>query len=343
VHLFVTGGTGFIGKALLRHWVDRPEALAGWRFTLLSRHPELFRQTFGDLLAGLDVQLHRGDIMHPASLPDDASITHVLHGATDSTIGPSLPPLVRFDQIVQGTRNVLETARRLGVKRLLLISSGGAYGPPSPGMESIPETWNGMPDPLEPQNAYSLAKRQAEHLCALYHEAYGVESVIARGFAFVGEDLPVDAHFAIGNFLRDALRGDTVTVQGDGTPIRSYMDQRDLARWLTVMLLKGQAQRAYNVGSDHAVSIADVAHIIARHGAHPALPVNVLRAAPMGQAARRNCYVPDLSRARTELGLDVEFGLEAAIEHTLARLRARSTGYRGRERRRPARAPAGLD
>lgn len=320
VHLLVTGGTGFFGKALLRHWASDP-LTEGWRFTLLSRDPEQFRHRHGHLLAGLDVHLHRSDILDPASFPRDRSITHILHAATDSTYGLSLAPLARLDQIAQGTRNVLELARELDVKRFLLTSSGGVYGPPPAGMESIPESWNGMADPLEPQNAYSVAKRQAEHLCALYHDAYGIEAVIARCFAFVGEDLPLDVHFAIGNFIRDAMRGLHVTVKGDGLPIRSYMDQRDLARWLMVLLMQGQARRPYNVGSDQPVTIAELAHVVGRHAGSP--QVDILGARPSGQSAMRNLYLPDIGRARAELGLDVTIGLDEAIEHTLARLRAR--------------------
>jgi UDP-glucuronate decarboxylase len=321
VHIFVTGGTGFFGKALLRYWSSgaAPE-LAGARFTLLSRDPERFAKDHAGLFSGLDVRLHAGDILRPESLPDDTSFTHILHAATDSTRGLELSPLARYDQIVDGTRHVLDLARRLGVTRVLLTSSGGVYGAPPAGIDAIPETWNGMPDPLEPQNAYSVAKRQAEHLCALYHDACGIDTVIARCFAFVGEDLPLDAHFAIGNFLRDALEGRDITVNGDGTPIRSYLDQRDLARWITVLLLRGRGQRAYNVGSDRPITIGDLAATVAVHA--PGAVVRVQRQPVVGQSARRNCYLPDISRARIELGLDVAIGLDDAIAHTLSRHRA---------------------
>lgn len=318
MHIFVTGGTGFFGKALLRHWGSgaSPE-LAGARFTLLSRAPQRFAERHADLLAGLDVAFHQGDIQQPQSLPADPSFTHILHAATDSTLGLGLTPLARYEQIVDGTRNVLDLGRRLGVERVLLASSGGVYGAPPAGVDAVPESWNGMPDPLEPQNAYSVAKRQAEHLCALYHDAYGLKSVVARCFAFVGEDLPLDAHFAIGNFMRDALAGRDIVVQGDGSPVRSYLDQRDLARWLSVLLLRGTPQRAYNVGSDQPVAIADLARLVGRLSS-PQAPVRILGQRIEGQSAKRNVYLPDVSRVRAELGLEVTIPLEAAIAHALA-------------------------
>jgi len=318
--LFVTGGTGFFGKALLRRWAGSTDGeLRHARITLLSRDPERFKAQHGALLDGLDVTLHRGDILHPASLPTADDFTHILHAATDSTTGPQHTPLQRFEQIAAGTRNVLEWARGRGVRRVLLTSSGGVYGPQPADCERIPEQWLGMADPLEPQNAYSVAKRMAEHLCALYQQAYGIECVIARCFAFVGEDLPLDVHFAVGNFMRDVLAGGEIVIQGDGTPLRSYMDQRDLADWLGTLLLRGVAGRAYNVGSDEALSIAELAALVSRVGGKDTA-VRVMRQAPSGSSAQRNRYVPDISRARAELGLDITVPLEDAVRHALARI-----------------------
>ena len=318
MHLFVTGGTGFFGKALLRHWAAA--SVAGMAVTLLSRSPRAFQARHADLLRGLDVRFVEGDVLRPQTLPRDGEFTHVLHAATDSTLGPGLAPLARYDQIVDGSRHVLDMAVRLGVKRVLVTSSGGVYGPQPAALERLPEDFNGMADPLNPQNAYSVGKRAVEHLCALYADQHGLEPVIARCFAFVGEDLPLDVHFAIGNFMRDALAGREIVVQGDGSAIRSYLDQRDLARWLMAMLQLGAAGRAYNVGSDRGLSIADLARLVGRI-AGPDLPVRVLGRPAEGQAARRNVYVPDIARVGSELGLRVDIDLEDAIRHAIARLR----------------------
>ena len=321
MHLFVTGGTGFFGKALLRHWSagGAPE-LIGARFTLLSRNPRLFLASHGDLLEGLDVHLAEGDIQRPETLPR-GDYTHVLHAATDSTIGLSLSPLQRFNQIVDGTRHVLDLALRSGKPRVLLVSSGGVYGQQPVTLTTMPESYTGMAEPLNPHNAYSVGKRMAEHLGALYHEAHGLDAIVARCFAFVGKDLPLDAHFAVGNFMRDALVGREIVINGDGMPLRSYLDQRDLANWLTTLLLRGESQRAYNVGSDEAVSIADLAALVSRMSGGRS-QVRVLGQASDGQAAQRNRYVPDISRARKELGLTVRYPLHEAIADTLEALRA---------------------
>lgn len=99
-------------------------------------------------------------------------------------------------------------------------------------------------------------------------------------------------------------------VSGDSTALRAYLDQRDLAVWLLALLEKGQAGRAYNVGSDQAISIADPAHQV-RDLVAPNKPVRILGKAEVNDARSR--YVPDISRVQTELGLEVTIPLAEAI------------------------------
>lgn len=321
MHLFVTGGTGFFGKALLRHWQQTGALVQGGetRVTLLSRNPSAFKAKYAHLLTGLNVDLHQGDIMNPSSLPNDPSITHVLHAATDSTLGPQLRPLERYDQIVDGTRHMLDFAVKHQVQRLLLTSSGGVYGAQPPDMEQIAEDYQGMPDPMLPSSAYSVGKRAAEHLCALYQDSFGLETVVARCFAFVGPDLPLDVHFAIGNFIRDALYAEEIVVGGDGTPVRSYLYQEDLAVWLMAMLQQGKSGRAYNLGSDQPITIAELAYLV-RDLVAPDKPVRIMNQADPSH--KKNRYVPCVVRAKSELGLTVRIGLKQAIQETAKSLTA---------------------
>lgn len=312
-HILLSGGTGFFGRALLRHLQD--SALRGPPMptvTVLTRTPQRFVRRFPEFDAQPWLRFHQADILRPVTLPSDARFTHVLHAATESTIGPQLTPITRFQQIVEGTRNLLDLAVSCQAKRFLLTSSGAVYGPQPAHLERVDETWLGSPDPLNPANAYGMGKRMAEHLCALYAQAHGLEIVVARCFAFVGPDLPLDVHFAIGNFIRDALHAESITVQGDGSPLRSYMDQRDLAQWLSVMLFKGQAGQAYNVGSDRTISVLELAHTV-RNLIAPEKQVTVLGAP--NHASPRNRYVSNIAKARDELGLKVTISLEDAIRY----------------------------
>ena len=303
--LLWTGATGFFGKALLRRARQADRGEIPERLHLLSRDPAAFAARHPALADQPGVVWHCGDVL-VGGYAALTGITHVVHAAADSTYGDRLSPLQRYDQIVTGTRNMLDFAVANGVKRFLLTSSGGVYGRQPANLERIPEDYMGMPDPMSPASAYGVAKRAAEHLCALYAEQHGLEVVIARCFAFVGQDLPLDVHFAIGNFIRDALWRDEIVVQGDGTAIRSYMDQRDLVDWLLTILERGESGRAYNVGSDEAISIADLAYLV-RDTLSPNKRVRILGNA-IGNA-ERNRYVPDVTKAKRELGLELTFSL----------------------------------
>jgi dTDP-glucose 4,6-dehydratase len=180
-------------------------------------------------------------------------------------------------------------------------------------MTHIPEEYNGAPDPLDPKSAYGEGKRLAEHLCSLYADAH-LQPKIARCFAFVGPYLSLDIHFAIGNFIRDALNGGPILVKGDGTPRRSYLYAADLAIWLWTILFRGHSLRPYNVGSDKWFSIKEVAQCVSEQF-HPAPAIEIRGTSDPQQPAQH--YVPDISRSIGELGLEVETDLASSIQKTI--------------------------
>jgi UDP-glucuronate decarboxylase len=307
--ILLTGGTGFFGRALLRHYHAFGLG-ADTSICVLSREPDRFCASHPDLVSSDQITFVQGDIQDRESLPWSHSFTHVLHAATDSTTGPQLTPLQRFNQIIEGTSHILDLAVATGARRFLLTSSGGIYGPQPAELEAIPEDWPGCPPLDQSSTAYSQAKRAAEHLCALYRDSHGLETVVARCFAFVGPDLPLSVHFAIGNFIRDALHAEVITVAGDGTPLRTYLDQRDLAHWLWTLLQQGQDGEAYNVGSDHVISIADLAYLV-RDLIAPQKTVRILGRSDT--TAARNRYIPSISKIKAMHGLHAEIALEQAI------------------------------
>jgi UDP-glucuronate decarboxylase len=309
--LLITGGTGFFGRALLRSWIRNESCgVTVPEVTILTRSPSSFIERYPEFSSKSWLTLHKSNILDYESLPVDDFFTHILHAATESTIGPSLSALQRYDEIVNGTRNILDYAVKNNVKRILLTSSGGVYGPQPATMSKIPEGYLGIPDPLDPMSAYSIGKRTAEHLCSLYNQRFGLETVIARCFAFVGEDLPLRAHFAIGNFIYDAIHSDKIIVTGNGAPVRSYMNQADLASWLLCILDKGIAGHAYNVGSDKGITILELAHLV-RDILSPRKSVVFKDIVTTFQG--RNMYVPDISVAKSELNLDIRISLEQSI------------------------------
>jgi dTDP-glucose 4,6-dehydratase len=313
--VFITGGTGFFGAWLLQSFVwANEEYQLDARAVVLSRNWQAFRRKAPHLADHATISFHAGDVRDYAFPP--GSFSHVIHAATEASVKLNTEnPLLMLDTITAGTRRTLEFARQCGAARFLLVSSGAVYGRQPSDMTHIPEDHLGAPDPTSPASAYGEGKRLAEHLGVLYARDSGMEVKIARGFAFVGPYLPLDAHFAIGNFIRDALRGGPIVVQGDGTPYRSYLYAADLAIWLWRILFQGRTCRSYNVGSDVDLTISQLAHEVAACVA-PEAEVRIALTPDRDKPPLR--YVPDVRRARDELGLSVTVPLSEAICRTAA-------------------------
>jgi dTDP-glucose 4,6-dehydratase len=167
---------------------------------------------------------------------------------------------------------------------------------------------------LDTLSAYGQAKRTSELLCSIYHKHYRIETTIARCFAFVGPYLDLNIHYAIGNFIRDAIKGGPIIVNGDGTPIRSYLYAADLAVWLWTMLFKAKSATAYNVGSSLPISVAELAYKVA---AVMSDKCEVLIAKKPSQITERQLYVPCIDKAKNELNLKCSINLDDAIKKTI--------------------------
>ncbi len=277
---------------------------------MLSRDPAPFLARMPHLACRAEFDWLTG---HPASFVfPPRSHDYILHLATATSAHlDRTDPRLMLETKFASIRHVLDYARHADIRRMLVTSSGAVYGPQPPELAHIPETYNGAPDSMNPASAYGNGKRMVEQMCALTPT---VDTVIARCFSFIGPHLPLDARFAAGNFLRDALVGRPIVIQGDGRSVRSYLHASDLTIWLLTLLLKGRACHAYNVGSDQAVSTYDLARCIAAQISAPT-SVSILGKKMTEKPADH--YVPDVTRAATELGLTPLLGLEAAISRTL--------------------------
>ena len=219
-----------------------------------------------------------------------------------------------LDTITEGTRHTLNFALQAHVRKFLFISSGAVYGAQPPTLSHIDETYTGAPDPLETTSAYGLGKRLAEHMCVLYSKQHGFDVKIARCFAFVGPYLPLTTHFAIGNFIHNARQQKPIHILGDGALHRSYLYAADLVVWLWTILCHGETGRAYNVGSEEAVSLKDLAGVVSQ-ATQVKLPVLIAKKPDPDTLPAR--YVPQTQRAQKELQLRQCVSLEESIQRTL--------------------------
>src|SRR3981189_2657493 len=312
--ILITGATGFFGCWLLESfaWANRRLDLHA-RAVGLPRNPGRLAEKAPQLEQDPAITLHATDVRH-GDFPQ-GPFSHVIHAATEASSKLNTEsPLVMFDTIVEGTRRSLQFSIASSVNRFLFVSSGAVYGTQPPQLALVGESFEGGPDPLNPASAYAEGKRSAEMLCSLAASPR-LATTVARCFAFVGPYMRLDAHFAIGNFIADRLHHRPIRVQGDGSPVRSYLYASDLMVWLWTILFQGQSRRAYNVGSEEAVNITSLAQGVAA-ALPPVVDVNIASTATPGAPAHR--YVPCTARAREELGLRAEVPLREASCRTHA-------------------------
>jgi dTDP-glucose 4,6-dehydratase/UDP-glucose 4-epimerase len=320
--LFLAGGSGLFGVWLL-HGIDLARRRLGLNLevTLLSRNPAAFARQHPELASAPWLHCLAGDV-RDFQAPTGA-YDWLIHGATTSAqetfAGES--SLNKFDLLVQGTRHLLDFAARQPLRRLLFLSSGAVYGPQPAGTLRIDECNPAAPQTTDRQSGLAQGKRAAEYLCSEYAARDGYELVIARCFSFAGPLLPTRLHYAFGNFIAQALEQPEIVIQGDGLPLRAYLYLADLVGWLVALLGSPAAHGVYNVGSDQALSIAELAGLI-RDELAPGKPVRILGdpAAGTGNPVR-NSYVPEIELARRELGLAVWTPLTAMIHQTAASFR----------------------
>lgn len=321
--IFVTGGTGFFGCWLMETFGYINEALQlNAKMVVLSRAPDIFGQKAPHLAEHPSLSFWKGDVRDFAF--PEGEFSHVIHAGTTSSY--PIPRLEMLDTIIQGTRRTLDFAVACGAKKYLLTSSGAVYGKQPPQVSHVSEEYSGAPDTQDPDSAYGEGKRVAELLCSIYAKEYGLEAKIARCFAFVGPLLPLDAHFAIGNFIRDAVKKTAIRVKGDGSPVRSYLYAADLTVWLWTLLFKGRSGSAYNVGSDKEVSLSCLARTVAEVLCPNAEVTYGIDVGSRHATAPANRYVPSINCAKTALQLDAWISLEEGLTRTGKWVRHDSSG-----------------
>lgn len=312
--LLLIGGSGFFGKSFLdahRRGLLRPWAID--RITVVARSASSHLRGHPDLL-GSDVAVLDADVARTDQLPIADIVIHA--ASTTDARRYAEDPKAERQNILAAVDNyslIAKSAHR--GSRVVFASSGAVYGQQPADLLELPEAFEpaAAATLVDYKRDYAEAKRLSEERIAELG-ASGIRVSVARCFAFVGHYLPRDQHFAIGNFLADGLAGRPIQVKARKAVYRSYMHADDLVRWLMTMAEAAAPEcPIYNVGSDEAKTVGEVASVVAaRFGVAADIPEVT------DPAVDR--YIPSIAKARRELGLELSFDLEAAVDEVATRL-----------------------
>lgn len=310
--LYITGGTGFIGI-----WILESLYRANVTFNLnikaivLTRSINKFRAKAPHLFECINFTFEEGDIRYFKS--QDVNCDYIIHAATDASAELNEQnPRLMYETILDGTKNILEFAVDRKIKKILFLSSGAVYGQQPWEMTHISESWNGSLDCRNVKNTYAEAKRSAELLCSIYAKQFNLNITTARIFSSIGPYLPIDTHFAIGNFILNAIEKKPIIVKGNGLPCRSFLYISDMTVWLFNMLVHGKNATVYNVGSSKSISIKDLAKKVSE--VLDGNEYHILGENDSGWNLGR--YVPDITLIKDELNVEEKVLLEDAILKT---------------------------
>jgi len=301
----VLGGGGFLGSHLCDQLLDRGDQVVcvddfstGRRsnVTHLHGHP-------GFTLVEADVS---------TGLPVEGPVTGVFHLASPASPPAFLSrPLETLAVGSEGTRHGLELARRHGA-RFLLASTSEVYGEPAVHPQS--ESYWGNVNPVGPRSVYDEAKRFAEALTMAHHRALGTDVAIARIFNTYGPRLRPDDGRVVSNFLLQALRGEPLTVYGDGSQTRSLCYVGDEVRGL-IALFDSDLTGPVNIGNPDEYTVIQLARAVVELLGSSSTIIHL--ALPVDDPTRRR---PDITLARDALGWEPTTGLEDGLARTASAL-----------------------
>jgi dTDP-glucose 4,6-dehydratase len=303
----VSGGAGFIGSHLCEALLHN-----GMRVLALDNFITGARQNLSHLEGNPDFEFKQVDVNHGVFIGGD--VRYVLHFAS-----PASPPQYDANPIhtlkvgTVGTMNMLGLARAKEAT-FLLASTSEVYGDPL--VHPQPETYWGNVNPIGPRGCYDEAKRCAEAYAMAYHRTHDVDTRIIRIFNTHGPRMQISDGRAVPNFMAQAIRGEPLTVYGDGSQTRSLCYVSDLVRGVLATLEKGD-ELPVNLGNPHEVTVLELAEAIIRLAGSQSRVEH--RDLPVDDPKQRR---PDISRAKKLLGWQPEVPLEDGLARTLEYFRS---------------------
>jgi dTDP-glucose 4,6-dehydratase len=303
--IVVTGAAGFIGSHLCEALLDRGDSVVGIDNLRTGAMANIAH------LRDRDFEFIRHDVTRYIDVEGD--VDYILHFASPASPVDYLElPIQTLKVGSLGTHNALGLAKAKGAK-FLIASTSEVYGDPL--VHPQDESYWGNVNPIGPRGVYDEAKRFAEAITLAYHRYHGLDTKIVRIFNTYGPRMRLHDGRAVPAFMSQALRGEDVTIFGDGSQTRSFQYISDLVEGI-LRLMASSTNDPVNIGNPHEVSIKEIAEIIVRLvNSNSKL---VLRPLPVDDPKQRQ---PDITRARTLLGWEPQVGLEEGLQKTVGYFR----------------------
>lgn len=306
MRILVTGGAGFLGS----HLIDRLME-AGHDVICLDNFYTGHKRNIAQWLNHPNFDLIRHDITDPIRLEVD-QIYHLACPA--SPVHYQHNPVKTIKTNVMGTLHMLGLAKRVKA-RLFLASTSEVYGDPD--VHPQTEDYRGNVNPIGIRSCYDEGKRVAETLCFDYHRQNGVDIRVVRIFNTYGPRMLENDGRVVSNFIVQALRGNPLTIYGDGSQTRSFCYVSDLIEGF-IRLMNGDHIGPVNIGNPGEYTIKQLAETI-QSMVNPDVPLQY-KPLPQDDPRRRQ---PDITRAREWLGWEPTVALQAGLEKTIADFRER--------------------
>ena len=302
-NILITGGTGLFGKSILDALICIHNFYE-FKITVLSRNKNNFLFNYPKYNLEF-INFISGDIRNFDCKRQD--FDYIIHAATPASAKLEKEnPKEMYSVILEGTKNIIDIAKNMNVKKLLFTSSGAVYGEQYQSIKSFKEDYQGIPITY-----YGKAKKISENIFLNSN----INVSIARCFAVTGPYLNLNIHFAIGNFIKDAIENRDIIIKGDGRPLRSYLYTADLVIWLLAILLKSENKSIYNVGGRNGISIYDLAKKVSKQVNNYTGKVDILTKSNYNYTTPK--YIPNNKKIIKELGVKENYTLDEAIKRTI--------------------------
>lgn len=309
MRILITGAAGFLGSHLCERLLDEGHAVIGMD-NFITGNPE----NLAHLANHPDFSFIRHDVANFIFVP--GKVDAVMHFASPASPNPASPfgytnlPIQTMKAGALGTHNTLGVARAHNA-RYLLASTSEIYGDPLEHPQK--ETYWGHADPIGVRSVYDEAKRFAEALTMAYHRYHGIDTRIVRIFNTYGPRMRLDDGRVVPNFIQQALRGEPLTVYGDGMQTRSFCYVDDLVEGIYRLLLSDEHDPV-NIGNPAEITIQEFADTINKLVGNQAGIIQKMESRLGDDPQRRR---PDITRARTILGWQPAISLEQGIQKTI--------------------------